>query len=1093
MTTKKTMVLYPGLAVSHFLPMMQLADELLKHGYDVTVALIDSAFQQLINFPATVDRVASSKPTIRFHRLPRAKQSLSTITNDGDFLFLAYLDLVSRHNDCLHDFLSSMAPPGGVHALVVDSLFVEALDVAKRLNVPGYVFHAWNAGVFAIYLQLYLTRAEGQSSFRELGDTPLELPGLPPMPASHLIAEMLEDPESEVYKAIMDLFRRNIEYSNGFLGNTFESLEACVVNALKDGSPALPPFYCIGPLVEKRTTAERHECLAWLDRQPDRSVVFLCFGSTGMASHSVEQLREIAVGLEKSNQRFLWVVRAPIDSDDPEKEYDPSAEPDLDAVLPDGFLQRTSGRGIVVKLWAPQVDVLRHRATGAFGLVTAEKVEAKVRLVIESEVGRELRMRVTAHMEAAAVAWADDGKSRSWTTYGYAVTVALINPAFQQQINFPATVDRVVSSKPSIRFHKLPRVELSPATAADDDGDVFLLGYLDLVRRHNECLHDFLRSMPPDGIHALVMDSLSVVALDVAKRLDIPSFVFHSGNAGAFAIYLQLSSIHAEGDPSFGELGDTPLEIPGPPSMPASHIFDELLTHPESEVYKAVIDVSRRNAQNSNGVLVNTFESSEARVVNVLADRALPLFYCVGPFVEKAGERGHECLTWLHRQLERSVVFLCFGSTGAGNHSMEQLNEIAVGQRFLWVVRALPPLVAINDTQNLFDPCADPDLNALLPSGFLSRTSGRGIVVKLWAPQVDVLRHRVIGIEDEQVLMVEEMGVAVELVGSRVAAGACHGRGSGEEGEVGHGIRDRQCELRALITSLKEAVAVAWAIGGPSHLAFARMKTNNVVLYPCTAVGHLTPMMELAKVFLEHGYTVTVALLDDPLNPPVMSSNIEHVVASHPSVSFHWLHGAATFSVASDEHFLVRYFNLIRHNNEQLRRLLCSVLVPQAVHAIVIDVLCNQAIDVPRGLGIPAYGFFCSGASALAIYLQLPSLHAKSNASFGELGDTPLELLGVPPLPASHVPEHLLPHRESKIYKKYIDMCKKAPEFDGIVVNTFESLESRAVEALGDSTGFPPGCVLPPVYFVGPLVKRSGGSVSTEKHHCIAWLDGQPN
>uniref|UniRef100_A0A0E0L4V9 Uncharacterized protein n=1 Tax=Oryza punctata TaxID=4537 RepID=A0A0E0L4V9_ORYPU len=41
------------------------------------------------------------------------------------------------------------------------------------------------------------------------------------------------------------------------------------------------------------------------------------------------------------------------------------------------------------------------------GLVTAEEVEAKVRLVMESEAGVELRARVAAHKEAAAVGWTE--------------------------------------------------------------------------------------------------------------------------------------------------------------------------------------------------------------------------------------------------------------------------------------------------------------------------------------------------------------------------------------------------------------------------------------------------------------------------------------------------------------------------------------------------------------------------------------------------------------------------------------------------------------------------------------------------------------
>lgn len=47
------------------------------------------------------------------------------------------------------------------------------------------------------------------------------------------------------------------------------------------------------------------------------------------------------------------------------------------------------------------------------GLVKAEEVEAKVRLVLESEDGEQLRAPVMAHKEAAAMAWEDGGSSRA--------------------------------------------------------------------------------------------------------------------------------------------------------------------------------------------------------------------------------------------------------------------------------------------------------------------------------------------------------------------------------------------------------------------------------------------------------------------------------------------------------------------------------------------------------------------------------------------------------------------------------------------------------------------------------------------------------
>ncbi|RLM70308.1 hypothetical protein C2845_PM17G04120 [Panicum miliaceum] len=207
------------------------------------------------------------------------------------------------------------------------------------------------------------------------------------------------------------------------------------------------------------------ECLPWLDRQPRASVVFLCFGSLGR--FSAEQTRELAAGLEASGQRFLWVVRAlpPGDSadDDLAKKFGKPPEPDLDALLPDGFLRRIRDRGLIVKSWAPQRDVLAHGSVGGFvthcgwnsvleavtagvpmlglplhaeqrmnlvllekelqmalplegydrGMVAAEEVASKVRWLMDSDGGAMLRERTLAARAQAREALRHGGESEA--------------------------------------------------------------------------------------------------------------------------------------------------------------------------------------------------------------------------------------------------------------------------------------------------------------------------------------------------------------------------------------------------------------------------------------------------------------------------------------------------------------------------------------------------------------------------------------------------------------------------------------------------------------------------------------------------------
>ncbi|KAD0579080.1 hypothetical protein E3N88_44038 [Mikania micrantha] len=121
-------------------------------------------------------------------------------------------------------------------------------------------------------------------------------------------------------------------------------------------------IWAIGPLsyADKEVTTvskNRHDCLQWLDLQPLNSVIYVSFGTT--TTFRDEQIKELAIGLERSQQRFIWVVRAADFGDvfgDDAKALD----------LPIGFERRVEGRGLVVRGWAPQMEILEHSAIGGF-------------------------------------------------------------------------------------------------------------------------------------------------------------------------------------------------------------------------------------------------------------------------------------------------------------------------------------------------------------------------------------------------------------------------------------------------------------------------------------------------------------------------------------------------------------------------------------------------------------------------------------------------------------------------------------------------------------------------------------------------------
>lgn len=134
----------------------------------------------------------------------------------------------------------------------------------------------------------------------------------------------------------------------GQLANSFADLEQPFVDYLnRDPKPAT---LCIGPLClatepESEPSwglSEKPSWVHWLDQKLDQGipVLYVAFGS--QADISAQQLKEIAVGLEKSGTQFLWVLKL------------------KDADLGDGFEKRVQGRGLVVKGWVDQRWILMH-------------------------------------------------------------------------------------------------------------------------------------------------------------------------------------------------------------------------------------------------------------------------------------------------------------------------------------------------------------------------------------------------------------------------------------------------------------------------------------------------------------------------------------------------------------------------------------------------------------------------------------------------------------------------------------------------------------------------------------------------------------
>ncbi|KAL7107024.1 hypothetical protein ACP275_06G027800 [Erythranthe tilingii] len=435
-------------SAEHLNSMLVLAKFISKHHPKISVIILSSAADSAAASVAAV-------PSITYRRLPAAALPPNLTANPIELFF----EIPRLNNPNLHEALTEISQKSAIRALVIDFFCNSAFEVSTKLSIPTYYYVS--SGAFGLCALLHFPTIDETipQDIGELNDF-IEVPGCPPLYSLDFPNGMFFR-KSNTYKHFLGT-AKNMRKSAGIVVNAFDELEFRAKEALSSGlcipDAPTPPVYLVGPLIGESNSKNggvEHECLSWLDSQPSKSVIFLCFGRRGL--FSAAQLKEMALGLENSGHRFLWSVRSP-----PEKRGSaPADEPDLDELLPEGFLERTKDRGFVVKSWAPQKEVLSHDSVAGFvthcgrssilealsfgvpmigwpiyaeqrmnrvfmveemkvalpleeaadGFVTAAELEKRVREMFESKMGRAVRVRVAELKKAAEAAVHENGSS----------------------------------------------------------------------------------------------------------------------------------------------------------------------------------------------------------------------------------------------------------------------------------------------------------------------------------------------------------------------------------------------------------------------------------------------------------------------------------------------------------------------------------------------------------------------------------------------------------------------------------------------------------------------------------------------------------
>ncbi|KAL6960623.1 hypothetical protein U1Q18_038387 [Sarracenia purpurea var. burkii] len=342
-------VLVPFMSKGHTIPILHLARLLLlrRRGSAVTI------FTTPANRPFIAASLADTNTSIidlpfpeNIDGVPPGIESTDKLPSMSFFFpFVLATKLIQPH------FERALESLPRITFIISDFFLGWTLESASKFGIPRLVYYGMSNYAMAVCRDVSANRLLSQP---ESDDEPLTVTSFPWI---KITRNDFDAPFSDRYPKgpYFDFVTEQVlatSRSYGLVVNSFSELEPLFLDYWNRKSS--PTAWCVGPfclIAPKSFETQTHQkppWMKWLDQKlsQGRSVLYVAFGS--QAEISPEQFGEIKIGLEESGVNFLWVVRR------------------NESELGDGFEERVGERGMIVREWVDQMEILGHESVRGF-------------------------------------------------------------------------------------------------------------------------------------------------------------------------------------------------------------------------------------------------------------------------------------------------------------------------------------------------------------------------------------------------------------------------------------------------------------------------------------------------------------------------------------------------------------------------------------------------------------------------------------------------------------------------------------------------------------------------------------------------------
>nr|XP_027093755.1 UDP-glycosyltransferase 90A1-like [Coffea arabica] len=438
-------VIFPFLAQGHTIPLIYLARILWQHHLPVTI------FTTPTNSPLVRSTLQDAAICVVELAFPENIEGIPYGVENTDklpsmSLFHQFANATKLMQPHFEKALEDLQPVG---CIISDAFLGWTQDSAAKMGIPRIGFYGMSSFASTLSAVIAIERPHALTTSI---DEPFSIPSFPKL---SLTRNDFMPPFGDLepkgpWVEFMIEQSTAMAKSYGVIVNSFYELEPAYTDYWNECIG--PKAWCVGPFSAAKPPAilakesEKPAWRLWLDEKlmSGEPVLYVAFGT--QAEISQEQLLEIANGLEKSKANFLWVIRSKT------------------LEILDGFEEKVKDRGIIVKEWVDQMEIIRHKSVQGFlshcgwnsvteaicagvpilampmmaeqhlnarlmtevvgvglrivpcngsvrGFVKSEEVEKKVRALMEGTKGQEIRKKMKEVEEAACGAMKEGASS----------------------------------------------------------------------------------------------------------------------------------------------------------------------------------------------------------------------------------------------------------------------------------------------------------------------------------------------------------------------------------------------------------------------------------------------------------------------------------------------------------------------------------------------------------------------------------------------------------------------------------------------------------------------------------------------------------